>query len=336
MKPDPKLRDQNLVRISVIAVDGSTPREVGAEMWVGRDDICGTIGGGTLEWSAIQTARRILRQSDVPCWYRRVESYALGPSLGQCCGGRTRLLIEHMRAQEWDFDTDHESGLMIIPIASGVPPIIIASRQDARILALPLARLVSDMMSGLTPPKPQLLTTPNDGYWVVPTFKPAPVIFLYGAGHVGRAVVQTASALNWDIHWADTDASRFPNEIPSGVTRIIATDLTRIAQAAPRQSYHVIMTYSHALDLELCDTLLSSRDHAYIGVIGSKTKRARFISHLSARGLGDIARSDLICPIGIDGIAGKAPAIIALSLVADLARRISRFQQTHELTEARG
>ncbi len=334
MRPDLNLQDQDLVRVSVIAVDGSTPREVGAVMWVGRDEISGTIGGGTLEWSAIQTARRILAQDQMPPWYRQVDSYALGPSLGQCCGGRTRLLFEHISAQELTRVPD--AGVTITPTASGVAPFVIASRQDARNLPLPLARLIGDMMSGLTPIKPQLLTQPGGSYWVVPAAKPAPVIFLYGAGHVGRAVIQTASALDWDIHWVDTDAGRFPENIPSGITRIIASDMTRIAMAAPAQSYHIIMTYSHALDLELCDVLLARSDHAYIGVIGSKTKRARFLSHLSARGLGDVARRDLICPIGIDGLDGKEPAIIAVSLVADLARRVSGAQQTQQLTEAIG
>jgi xanthine dehydrogenase accessory factor len=305
-------------------------------MWVAPDDICGTIGGGTLEWSAIQTARLILARNDVPAWYRQVESYALGPSLGQCCGGRTRLLFEHMRAQQVDSNRNHVSGVEVIPTESGEPPIFINSRQDARALALPLARIVGDIMSGLAPPNPQLITLPGNSYWIVPAFKLAPVIFLYGAGHVGRAVIHAATALDWNIHWVDTVLARFPDHIPTGVTRIIATDMKRIAQAAPTQSYHIIMTYSHALDLDLCDVLLARGDYAYVGVIGSKTKRARFLSKLSARGLGDAARRDLMCPIGIDGIDGKAPAIIALSLVADLARRMSRSQSAHKLIEARG
>ena len=336
INPDPNLRDQNLIRISVIAVDGSTPREVGAEMWVGRNDICGTIGGGTLEWSAIQTARRILARDDVPAWYRQVETYALGPSLGQCCGGRTRLLFEHMSAQQRNLNLNTGPGVAIIPVESGAEPIFIKSSQHARALPLPLARIAGDLLSGLAPAGPQLLILPDISYWIVPALNQAPVIFLYGAGHVGRAVIQAAAALDWDIHWVDTDLSRFPETIPKGVTRILATDMTRIAQAAPRQSYHIIMTYSHALDLDLCDVLLARGDGAYVGVIGSKTKRARFLSQLSARGLGDIARRDLICPIGIEGIEGKAPAIIALSLVADLARRMSRPNQANELNEARG
>ena len=336
MTLDPNLPDQNLIRVSVIATDGSTPREAGAVMWVGRDDICGTIGGGTLEWSAIQTARRILGNDEVPRWHRQVDSYALGPSLGQCCGGRTRLLLEHWHEQDLCSNWDYESGLTIIPLASGEPPIVISSRQDARVLPLPLARLVSDMMSGLAPLEPKLLAQPDNSYWVVPAAQSAPKIFLYGAGHVGRAVIHTASALDWDIHWVDTDAARFPDVIPSGVTRIIASDMTRIAKAAPPQSNHIIMTYSHALDLDLCDVLLSRGGHAYVGVIGAKTKRARFLSHLTARGLGDVARRDLICPIGLEGIDGKAPAIIAVSVVADLVQRLSRSGRAHQKSEARG
>ena len=318
----------NTVRICVIEAKGSTPRDVGAAMEVSQDDLTGTIGGGALEHEAIACARKLLGHTD---WHRETKAYPLGPSLGQCCGGYTRLMFEVMPASAFE---DVDSGLILRPLESGAAPLIIQdrhSRQDD--WPLVLARVVQDMLSGARVPAPLLIA---DAWYVEPVRPIRNTLFLYGAGHVGRAVVSAMTGLPFDIMWVDTSADRFPDNIPDHVTAIPATDPATIARHAPDNAWHMVMTYSHTLDLAICQSVLDRDQFSYLGVIGSKTKRERFTRRLSDSGLSHSVVIKMTCPIGLHGLEGKEPAVIAISIAADLLQRLSSARYVSHTSQLRG
>ena len=150
---------------------------------------------------------------------------------------------------------------------------------------------------------------------------PAIPLWVWGAGHVGRAIVrQTATCQAFDVTWIDTNVARFPAGIPVGVTAVPTSDMPALTGHAPRGAHHLILTYSHDIDLALCAALLK-RSFAWCGLIGSDTKRARFTKRLRAMGL-DPAR--ITCPIG-DRTLGKHPDAIAHgTLAALLAHQMSK------------
>jgi xanthine dehydrogenase accessory factor len=170
------------------------------------------------------------------------------------------------------------------------------------------------MLSGLRPRRAALIRD-----WLIePVSDRRPKLYLYGAGHVGRAIVSVAAALPLDVVWVDTEPGRFPAAIPGDIRIEITAEPAAAAATAEAGCYHLVMTYSHAIDLAICHVLLQRNDFAFLGLIGSKTKRGRFLTRLRQAGIGDAALQRLTCPIGIGGITGKEPAAIAVSAVAQL------------------
>lgn len=155
-----------------------------------------------------------------------------------------------------------------------------------------------------------------EGGPVVADLPAAPVV-VYGAGHVGAALVAALVPLPFALTWIDgRDASVWP--VPDGPVPLRRTALPEAdAAAAPDAAMHVVMTHSHALDLEIVAAVLA-RPFRHLGLIGSATKRATFVRRLAARGL-DASR--MTCPIGVAGVCGKEPAVIAASVAAELLMR---------------
>ncbi len=243
--------------VEVVDTRGSVPREKGAAMKVTRTRSFGTIGGGTLEYVAIATARAMLERGDTA----HTETLPLGPNLGQCCGGTVSLRY-----------TDEQ--LKIDPVAT-------------------------TLWRDKTPPK-----------------TPAP-LWVWGAGHVGRAVVRCAPEKYFDIKWMDSAPDRFPRRVARHVTCVPVTDMPRLAGHAPADAHHLIFTYSHDIDLALCAALIQ-RETASIGLIGSATKWTRFAKRLRAMGLDP---APVTCPIG-DKRLGKLPDQIAKGTIGALLARI--------------
>jgi len=243
--------------VEISSARGSTPRELGAWMVVAPDGgFFGTIGGGALEWFALARAQALLNRGERgPV---RLDQ-ALGPDLGQCCGGHVTLTLE------------------------------IFTRED-------LGRL--DQRHSMAPE---------------PEFTP---IGLFGAGHVGRAVVLALAPLPVKVIWCDERDNAFPDLIPANATATKSRSLSVLSALEPGAQV-LIMTHSHALDLEIVAAALSSDRFSAVGVIGSATKRARFLSRLSALGVDAKVIAQLRCPIGIAGLGGKEPAVIAASVAAE-------------------
>ncbi len=233
--------------IEVVDHRGSVPRETGTRMLVAAGAVAGTIGGGHLEWEAIARARAG-RHAD---W--RV---ALGPSLGQCCGGALVLRF------------------------SPLDPATLAA-------------------------------------WPAP--RPRFELQLYGAGHVGRAIVSLLGDVECRVAWIDEREAEFPpGPLPPHLEpRSVDAVEAEVATAAPG-THFLVLTHSHDLDLRISEAVLRRGDFAWLGLIGSATKRARFEHRFLQRGLAPDVISRLICPIGLPGIEGKEPAVLAVAVVAQL------------------
>ena len=285
-----------VVRVVVAEVFGSAPREVGASMviWAGGQD--GTIGGGALEYAAAARARAMLAAGQAA----RLDRIPLGPALGQCCGGAVTLLSEVWTAEA----AGGVDGAMVARALPGKPPQMPLAVQ--RILAGARGQGLPGSARGL------------HGWFVEPVTKPEREIWIWGAGHVGRALVSVLGPVpGLRITWIDVAADRFP-DLPAGVVQKIADNPAVLVAEAPPGAEHLVLTFSHALDLELCHRLLG-RGFSALGLIGSATKWARFRARLKALGHGSGAIARITCPIGDPGL-GKHPQAIAVGVAAELLR----------------
>lgn len=326
---------QPFVRLVVVDTAGSAPRGPGAAMLVTHDTTSGTIGGGQLEFEAIAHARRLLKANEIEPteWLRSLHVWPLGPALGQCCGGTVKLLFErysrneiaHISSLSIETEADDTAHTVLAhPIRSGEPLTICNMTSETDPVSRSGPNFVAERLSGARVAEAALLQSGDDnlGYFVEPIARGDVPLFIYGAGHVGRAIVRIASDLDFDIHWVDTHDERFPKELSPKVQRVVARDPSIIAQAAPDGAFHVVLTYSHALDLAICHALLAKSTFGFLGLIGSQTKRTRFRKRLLEAGISRPALAGLTCPIGIGGLRGKEPATIAVSIVAQLIERL--------------
>ena len=313
----------DLVSVIVATAEGSAPREPGAWMLVDDAGQSGTIGGGRLEWEAAQSARAMLA-APAGRWQRDLRDYPLGPDLEQCCGGFVRLLYERIGPEELAGlqPAAPDGGLFLHPVSSGAPVGFVADRRAAKALPLPAARAAAKILSGQAP-RATVLTPGGDERWLIhPVELRGKSLYLYGAGHVGRAIVRALDGLPFAVTWIDNDKARFPPEVRAGV-RILATrNPAEIAATAPDGAFHLVLTYSHAIDYDICHALLADNRFGFAGLIGSETKRARFFKRFRDAGLAEPALARLTCPIGVPGIPGKEPAIIAVTVAAQLLHRL--------------
>ena len=279
-----------VARVVIAAHDGSSPREVGAAMLVWDQGQSGTIGGGALEFEAVLRAREWLVGGG-----RRVDRVALGPSIGQCCGGAVTLWTEV-------FDAAPEAVAGVVARGPGTMPLAVK-----RIL-------VAARGQGMRP-EPGLV----QGWLVEPVMEAERQVWVWGAGHVGRALVAVLAPLpGIAITWVDTGPERFPEAIPDGVTPVWAAAPEALVAHVPVSAEHLVVTYSHALDLELCHRLLG-RGFCWLGLIGSATKWARFRSRLAALGHSGVEINRITCPIG-DVSLGKHPQAIAIGVGLQLLK----------------
>ncbi len=281
-----------VARVVVAAVEGSAPREPGAAMLIWDGGQSGTIGGGALEYEAAADARALL-----PGRGKRVSRTPLGPALGQCCGGAVVVATEVYDA---------------VRVAALSGPVILRRLEGAADLPLPLRRAEAQARNAGTAVEPIF----KAGWLLEPVSEPRRNLWIYGAGHVGRALVDVLAPLpDLRITWVDTGAARFPAP-HQGVTQLIAANPAELVPYAPPEAEHLILTYSHALDLELCHRLLGHGFGA-AGLIGSKTKWARFRARLAALGHSAEQIARIRCPIGNPGL-GKHPQAIAVGVAAEM------------------
>lgn len=295
--------------VTVAMAEGSCPREAGARMLVGAASVSGTIGGGHLELKAIEIARAMLADGR----QRHLERFALGPGLGQCCGGVMHLAFEaadpaHLALLD---ERRRQDGWRVVAL-DGAPERALFDAEGAR--------LSGDAVPAFATERGTHLMRDSEGRrWLVDAVKaPRAHLVLFGAGHVGAAIVRALDGLPCTVTWVDERDDMFPAQVPANVT-LEATDLPEaLVAAAPAGASYLVMTHSHALDQRLAEAIMARADVGWFGLIGSLTKRRQFEHRLRARGVDQARINAMVCPIGIAGITNKAPAVIAASVCAQL------------------
>lgn len=314
-------QDGTCALVTVARVDGSTPREAGARMVVRRDgSFHGTIGGGTLEFEAIRRAAKTV-QTGEPAFHLQMVS--LGPDLGQCCGGRAQIAIETLTVEALD-DARRFAELE----ARGTVFATRARVENNRVLARTLGEHPVD-----TPFKLESGEKAGEALLVEQFGAGRRPLFLFGAGHVGKALVLAMAPLPFEITWIDSRADQFPGPVPANVRKVAATDPAAQLDHAPDGAFVLAMTHSHALDEDIMARALLQQRFAYCGVIGSATKRARFQKRLKSRGLNETLIANMVCPVGVAALKSKQPAAIAAGVAVDL---LIRNEASHQQAAAGG
>lgn len=279
--------------VTILATEGSAPRGPGARMVVTGTGLSGTIGGGRLEYQATEQARAILSH---PPGSWRVQDYPLGPLLGQCCGGRVRLLVERLA------EVPDEEGPFEVALSDAIERTPLPGEGRDEVLDSGLRRGTIEARG----PLPSVGTR-----FVEPDDADRLPVLMFGAGHVGKAIARKAEGLPLHLAWFDTrpEAAETP-----GVALASEDEMAACAASADPDAAVVVLTHDHGLDYRLTAAALASPAR-YVGLIGSHTKRARFLSRLEKDGI-DHAR--LTCPIGTPGVLGKEPEVIAIATLAQL------------------
>jgi xanthine dehydrogenase accessory factor len=243
-----------------------------------------------------------------------LEEVVLGPDLGQCCGGRVTVAIEV-------FDRDDLANLRDLAARERRGPFLtVATLGDGR-----LTRRWSDDPS----PRPGL---GRDGVLVERFGDDRRRLVLFGAGHVGRALVLALAPLPFRLDWVDGRDDAFPAAVPADVALHAPADPVTMVAHAPPGSFVLAMTHDHALDFAVVDAALRRDDLGWIGVIGSQTKRARFVSRLTQIGHAPLATRRMVCPVGTVGPRSKAPAVIAAAIAVELLVADEVARNTHGAT----
>lgn len=296
------------VMVSVASTIGSTPREVGSKMIVTTDTLYGSIGGGNLEFQACAIARSQLDNHES----QQLKRFPLGAGLGQCCGGLVNLLFEpFVGANDWigdalDFARLDRGWVREVPLRDGDSLVIVRDLVDEE------------------------STTLREDCFVEVNRSQDVELTLFGAGHVGRAIVQTMADLPLRIRWVDSRDDEFPVSVPDNV-EIICTDSPEAeVDLAGTGSYFLVLTHDHSLDQLLAEQILKRDDFAYFGLIGSHSKRRAFETRMQRRGVDVEKFTGITCPIGIEGIKSKQPAMIAISVAAQIMQRYDQRSQKQQ------
>lgn len=314
-----------VVRVTVIALRGSAPREAGATMLVDTQGTVGSIGGGRLEWQATLAARELLGIRDAgPV---RIAELILGPDLGQCCGGRVELWLERLARDD-------------LPWLSEAARSGLRARDQRPAPPAPANVLITELKGGKAAHRPQrstpgavslqLLRAADGGVTLLePLPAQRPRLWVFGAGHVGQALVRLLAELAlFDITWVDSRPELLPPDLDACITTHVCSEPVDLIDVAPTGTRYVVLTHDHALDYELCRSILRRGDSSWLGLIGSASKAARFRSRLLRDGISREGLSGLTCPIGIPGIASKLPASIAIAIAAQLLQLSSAATST--------
>jgi len=245
--------NQSYVLVSIVALQGSSPRGVGSKLLVTEDQQFDSIGGGHLEYKAIAQARLMMTQEHLTA----IIDYPLGASLGQCCGGKVSLMFEVFKATKM--------------------PVVV-----------------------------------------------------FGAGHVGRALVPLLAQLPVQVTWVDSRYDMLPKELPHGVVGMQEEHPQDYITDCVANSCYLVMTHHHGVDLALTEAILKRGDAYYLGVIGSVTKGRKFHQRLAAKDYSVNSISHLNCPMGKAGISGKQPMEVAIAIAAQVMDLYQNFDLKHQ------
>ncbi len=316
------------VLVTVAGIRGSAPREIGAKMIVTRTATIGTIGGGQLEYQSTRIAVEMLDDERLA-----LRSFPLGSSMGQCCGGVVEILFEPIEGgmPGWLRDLgalygQREPAILATRISRSTPAKFVITAdavfgEDDPDANEAMVRRARDILAGARSAQR------NVQEFYEPVVMPDLNIAVFGAGHVGSAVVAALARLDCNIRWIDNRRSIFRN-VPRNVRTVESAEPALEVAALPPDSYYLVMTHSHALDFDIVDRVLRRGDAHYCGLIGSVSKRRRFEKRYRQQGMPQDVIDSLVCPIGVDGINGKKPAEIAVAVAAEILRLRERAQSS--------
>jgi xanthine dehydrogenase accessory factor len=294
------------VLATIAATRGSTPRVPGTRMLVDATGIVGSVGGGQLEFEIIASARELLATQENAT---RCQHFILGPDLRQCCGGALDIVLERL----------------VVGSARWLEQVLNWERQGVfwesrlKIGSPGTARRLHQHES--EPPEPgtaRLLKSPDGSELVETSGRPWPQLYLFGAGHVGRALARLLGDLPFHVTWCDGREDIFPADIPMNTRCDAAEGIEALIKGAPDDAHFLVMTHSHALDFDLVKAILVKGRFGSLGLIGSDTKKARFLQRLRTDGVSATDLARLQCPVGVPGIKSKVPAAIAIAVAAEL------------------
>jgi len=317
---------ERVVVVTIAGVRGSAPREVGAKMIVSDKETVGTIGGGQLEYQCTHVACEMLGDDETPV----LRKFPLGTSFGQCCGGVVDVLFEPMSSglpvwlQEIRALHGQREAAVICTNLRGAQEKGVVTADTAFNFGneQTAADVVEWAQNSLTTRR---IALRRDDWFLELIVGTDFNIAVFGAGHVGSALVQSLSSLDCNIRWIDSRRNIF-RSVPPNVRAIESAEPSLEVGAMPPRSCYFVMTHSHALDFEICDRILRRGDATYCGLIGSLSKRRRFEKRYLDQGMPREVLDALVCPIGIGGISGKKPAEIAVAAAADVLRAYETAQ----------
>jgi xanthine dehydrogenase accessory factor len=300
-------RGETIASVICVDVRGSAPCSAGSRMLVGRSRIWGTIGGGNLEFQAIKQARRLIEHADRRCL---LQDLPLGPLLSQCCGGRVKLVFEKFLPEDRGF----------IEIAINNDGVIKTNCSPDNYGTWIIGRH-GDLLASLTgePLHDSVhMTKGFDGtFWYEPTAADARRVFIIGGGHIGQALAHILEPLRCNTIIVDR-RDEVVRKLEPRFTVVRTEGFEDLVEHWLGEPLAVVLTHNHDLDYSWVRSVLKSGGSAYCGLIGSKTKRARFLRRLREDGLSSEQIEHLTCPIGLSGTKSKDPGAVALSTAAQL------------------
>ena len=296
------------VLISIIEKKGSVPRGAGTRMLLRNDgSIFGTISGGQLEWTMMQHGTEILSHHNGH--YFTLRSQTLGPGIGQCCGGSVTVGLEHIspaylsKAKEF-MELEQNGGF------------------ECKVKFSNQGKIIRELVTGHNSNTNELDLDNNkvhqEKFFIENYNELCRQLTIFGAGHIGQALMLAIAPLPFDVTWVDSRKSIFPKVTPRNFRCIVEKEPVNVLANTPDNSFIIITTHSHSLDQEITFAALQDDRFAYVGLIGSESKKASFKNRLLKIGLPESKFNKLVCPIGINGIQSKNPAAIATATAAQL------------------
>jgi xanthine dehydrogenase accessory factor len=308
--------ESSVIRVIVASVRGSAPREPGACMLVDSRGLTGTIGGGNLEREAIAIARAQMREP-IGSDSIRISRMTLGRDLAQCCGGLVDLWLERLTHEDRQWLAAAAScarageALLITRATHGAPersclPADTAERFD---------RIRFDVNEQSVATLRERIDAPTTPLW------------LYGAGHVGRAVVRNLAELPFSVTWVDSRPDLLAGSVPPNTQTVHAPEPALVTRFAPASAYHLVMTHDHGIDFDICHAVLTAGEFSWLGLIGSASKAAKFRARLARAGVPSERIARLVCPIGVGGLTSKLPAAIAAGVTVQLLQELEHVAE---------
>ena len=312
------------VLVTVAKVQGSSPRAPGTRMLVTADDRTGTVGGGKIELQATQYARDMLAENrDIA-----VRDFTSDPGLDQSCGGRLTLVFDRIDRSSAGWLSaatgfrESDSRPVLVSRLDTSAKLVVAESERYGSLGAPNLDHAASGAAAVSDHVTRLETHEGVPLLIGPIYEDREIeLVLFGAGHVGAAIAAVlGSHPDLRITWVDDRPGLLPERTGPNVRAITTEDPAGRVPEMPPGAYFAIMSHSHKLDFDIVEQVLRRGDFRYCGLIGSASKHAQFTKRWLDRGLSEEALEHLVCPIGVDGITGRQPADIAISVAAEILR----------------